>query len=140
MSSRDVQLTALFDLLVRSSPQGVTILDIMDDLGVGKRVADALVHDLRMLMESDPDVNLVSEPQDGDTRWSYSLVGTVDGASFWVGNRLGDAETRLRTLIAVMAPIVASTDGRTLDGRRARIMHRAATRALEDLADLSSSV
>ena len=70
--------------------------------------------------------------------WVYRLVaGNFDDARPWMENRVSDCEGRLTTLGSVVGTIAKSADGRSVAGKRARIMHRAIARAMEDLAELS---
>jgi hypothetical protein len=91
---------------------------------------------LRLLLGNDDQINLVCDPQGTGQPWLYRLIGDVDGARSWVANRLRDSETRIGTIRAICSSLVSATDGRSADGRRARIMDKGLTRILEDLAEL----
>jgi hypothetical protein len=125
----------LFDYAT-SKPEGFTYRDVEKDLG-WKRPEFTKVHRmLRVLLGNDDQINLVCDPQGRNEPWRYRLIGDVDGARPWVGNRLRDSETRIGTVQAVCTSLVKATDGRTADGRRARIMNKGLGRILEDLAEL----
>jgi len=130
----DEHLSALFDLLM--DRDSVTIDEIAAYLAVTKTRADVVVRDFRLLFGDDDTINLVATPSGQRERWDYSLQGTLEGAEPWALNRIADAESRLDTMAAVLASIERGIDGRTLAGRKARILRRAITRAREDLADL----
>lgn len=130
----DEEVTDLFDLLV--SRQTVTIDEIADHLKIDTRRAREVVHQLRLVFGADDSINLVCTPNGTRQRWLYALVGEIDGSTPWIANRVGDAATRLETMEAVMTSIERATDGRSIEGRRARIIRRACTRAREDLAEL----
>jgi hypothetical protein len=134
----DEQLTALFDLLM-DSPEGVTIDEIALHVGVVKRHADDVVHEFRLLFGNDDTVNLPADPNGRGERWLYTLSGTMEHSERWALNRIADAETRLETLHAVLASAERAVDGRSLAGRKVRILRRAVQRAREDLADLTGT-
>lgn len=135
--NRDELLTQMWDLLV-SRPGGVTIHEIAAALRTTRYYADGIVRSFRLLFGDTDSINLVCAPNGSRQPWLYSLAGTYDGSSTWTGNRIGDAESRFETIIAIVRSIVTATDGRTIEGKRARIMLRALTRAQEDLADLTA--
>lgn len=81
--------------------------------------------------------NLVCEPAGKGNPWVYRLANTLaGGADPWIRNRLGDQVTRTRSSLHVLASIIDATDGRSADGRTARILHRHYERALQDLAEV----
>ena len=125
----------LFDQLV-THPDGITVDDMMDENGWTHDQANNAIRDLRRFLGEYDSVNLPCEPQGEGERWKYRLVGRLDDVRGWVDNRIGDSESRLRTMAAVLSSIVAATDGRSIKGRRARIMEKALRRLVEDLDDL----
>lgn len=126
----------LWDHLV-SEPAGITVDDMIATHGWSHHQANVAIHDLRAFLGDTDTVNLVCEPQGGGERWLYQLVGSLDGVRGWVANRVGDTETRLRTMESMMHSIVQGTSGRTTEGRKARLMDKALTRLVEDLDDLA---
>ena len=128
----------LFDLLV-ANPTGVTVDDMMDLYGWTHGEANNAIRDLRQFLGTTDNINLPCDPQGKGERWLYRLVGTLDDVRGWTSNRIGDAETRMRTMQAMMASIVSATSGRTLAGRKARVMDKALRRLVEDLDDLISA-
>lgn len=138
MSVRIDRVNVLFDLLA-ASPEGLTMGDIALGLGCGRRLADKAVHDLRIVLGDSDTINVPSDPQGRGEPWLYFLKGDIDGNRRWITNRLGDTESRLRTMRALAASLVSGSDGRTVDGRRARLIERALRRLIEDLDDLLSA-
>jgi hypothetical protein len=126
---------ALFDYAVEH-PGGFTYQDAMNDLGWQKPYFTRVHRQLRLLLGNDDQINLVCDPQGRGEPWRYRLIGDIEGARGWVDNRLRDSESRVTTVRAITASLVRATDGRTNDGRRARIMNRGLGRILEDLAEL----
>jgi hypothetical protein len=124
----------LWDLLV-ATPGGVTVEDMMGVYGWTHGQANEAVHDLRDWL-GEFDITLPCDPQGQRERWLYRLVEDLDGVRQWAGNRVQDTDTRLRTMHAMLTSIVSATDGRTVEGRTARIMERALRRLVEDLDDL----
>lgn len=137
LSPRDIRRDMLFDYAVEH-PDGFTKADAMNDLEWGswpKTFNDA-VRDLRVMMGDSDSINLIADPQGSGEQWLYRLVGTVDEGREWVTNRVGDVEGRIRTLQAVVASAVSGSDGRSIEGRKARILHRGISRIVEDLDEL----
>jgi len=132
------RLSALFDLLA-AAPDVLYVNDIADKLGVTISYTNQLIRELRLMFGDDDTVNLVCEPKGHQHRWGYRLEGTLEGITFWEANRIGDAESRLVTMNAVLSSIVRNIDADSVDGKKARIMQRYIRRALEDLAELRSA-
>jgi len=126
----------LFDYAA-DKPEGFTYRDVEKELGWDRKMFFATARKLRVLLGNDDRINLVCDPQGTRQPWLYRLSGDVDGARGWVANRLGDAETRIGTMQSVCATLERATDGRTSDGRRARVMNKGLTRIIEDLAELT---
>lgn len=121
----------LFDYLA-DRPDGVTKDDMMADLGWSFDNVTEGIRSLRLILAGDT-LTLTCDPNGANERWLYKLVATLDAAQPWVVNRVTDQESRVETMVAVMAPIVKATDGRTLPGKKARMIHRSQSRLLEDL-------
>lgn len=133
----DEKIQILWDYAV-SHPDGFTRYDVEQDLEWSNTDLSYAARHLRNFL-ADDEINLVATPQGKGQAWLYSLTGNVDDAGPWNRNRLLDTETRLTTMHSVSYSLVHSTDGRTLDGRRARVMEKALRRLKEDLDDLSGS-
>lgn len=123
-----------FDYAV-STPDGFTIDDLAAVLGVKYPVAVRVIRRLRNTLADDT-INLIATPTGKGERWLYSLVGNLDEAKPWTRNRLRDAERRLETVNSIVGSVVTGSDGRTRDGKRARVMQKAVSRLIEDLGDI----
>lgn len=134
-AARDLRRDELFDDLV-ANPAGLTVDDMMAMHGWTHGQTNTAIRDLRRYLGDIDDLNLPCEPQSKGERWVYRLVGRLDDVRSWIDNRITDADSRLRTMQAVMHSIVAATSGRTVEGRRARVMEKALRRLVEDLDDL----
>lgn len=134
-------IARLFDFAA-NHPEGFTYLDAAKEppegLGWNRTRLIKIARSLRLFLGDDDTINLTCDSQGANMPWVYKLVGTWDGSRDWCTNRLDDAETRLITMIAVLAPIVRNTDGRSRDGKRARIMARQFQRAQEDLMEVDN--
>lgn len=110
----------LFDYAV-VHPDGFTNVEAMEDLEWSLRYFNEAVRDLRLILAGDS-INLIADPAGEREPWIYRLVGTFTDARAWSSNRLRDMEARLETIQAVAFSIVGSTDGRTTDGRKAKLI------------------
>lgn len=131
----DDLVDALFDYSV-SNPDGFTNEQFMAHIDIDLSMFNKVANRLRATLAEDT-ITLICEPTDGG-RWLYRLVGNLEDGSPWTQNRLRDAESRFTTIGSVVSTIVNATDGRTYDGKRARLMQRSIVRLREDLADLTS--
>lgn len=140
MSAREQRRDDLFDALV-AEPDGLTVQDMMDDNGWSHHQCNEAIRDLRRFLgDSGDSINLVCDPQGWNQRWLYRLVGSLADVRDWSRNRIRDGESRVRTMQAVMTSIVAATDGRSAEGRKARVMERGLRRLVEDLDELAGRV
>lgn len=139
MSVREARRDDLWDQLV-ANPGGITVDEMMDEQGWTHKQANDAIRDLRAYLGLFDDVNLPCDPQGSGERWKYRLVGTLDDVRGWTLNRINDADTRVRTMQAMTASIVKATSGRTVEGRRVRLMNKALTRLVEDLDELLLTV
>lgn len=124
----------LFDYAI-SKPDGFTRPEACIDLEMTWPEFNSAVHRLRKILGYD-DITLVCDPAGMRQPWTYRLSGELDSGSAWVSNRLRDSEARFTTIENVVKPLVSATDGRTTEGRRARVILRAVTRLREDLSDI----
>lgn len=134
MAKKPTIVDALFDYAV-ANPDGFTIADFADAAGIKVASAQDAVTRLRKALGSDT-INLICAPTTPGQKWEYRLVGTLDDAKWWASNRLDDAETRLTTINSVANSLVSATDGRTVEGRRARTIRKVVGRLIEDLQDI----
>jgi Asp-tRNA(Asn)/Glu-tRNA(Gln) amidotransferase A subunit family amidase len=98
--------------------------------------ANKAIRDLRAWLGEYDSVSLPCDPQGQGDRWLYRLTGDLSEVEAWSANRMRDADSRLRTMQAMLASIVSGTSGRTRDGYRARLMERQLRRLVEDLDGL----
>lgn len=130
------RVNELFDYLVLNP--GVTQEEMAAALNVPTSVIRNTIRLLRRVCGEDDTVNLVCEPNGPvNEAWVYTLVGTMDNSEWWLRNRFHDLEARLETAGSVLAAIERGLDGRSAEGRRARIWHRALERAREDIEELA---
>ena len=134
--ARETRRDLLFDYATRVVSW--TVDDAAASLGFTVPEVNKAVHDVRDFLGVFDDVNLICNPNGKNQRWVYELVGTLGEAQEWFSNRIGDAETRVRTIQSVLASYVTGTSGRTTDGKKARTMHKQLTRLVEDLDEIAS--
>lgn len=140
MTARDIRRDALFDLLV-ANPNGITVNEMMDQLGWSHRQCNDAVHDLRLFFADTSDtINVTCDPQGSRQRWLYTLVGSLAKVRGWTANRLRDSESRIRTMQSVMHAVVTATNARTVEGQKARVMERGLRRLIEDLDTLAGDI
>lgn len=133
MTARETHRDDLFDLAV-NTPAGFTVDEARRRLRLTHPQVNKAIHDLRRFLADEADtINLTCDPQGQGERWLYRLVGTLDEVRNWTRNRVRDSESRVRTMQAMMASIVTATSGRTVEGKKARVMERAFRRLVEDL-------
>jgi len=127
----------LFDHLAER-PDGATKHDIAGGLGVRSDAVCGLVQGLRDVLADTDTINVSCDrdPSDPTGPWRYRLVGTVEEITAWQGNRVGDTERRLRTMLHVVIPIANGSDPASVEGRKARIMRKTFARCLEDLDEI----
>jgi hypothetical protein len=132
------RILRMFDQLV-ANPDGVTIAELTAEQGTSTVMTRGVVRRLREACGQTDTINLVCEPDAADPngQWLYRLVGKLDDARWWLSNRIGDAESRIRTVQGVTASLARAADGRTAEGKRVRLMDRALTRLVEDLDELT---
>jgi hypothetical protein len=135
MSRREDWVDALYEFAV-AHPAGFHNVDFMARYGCDLPTFNVAARGLRRQLAGDS-INLVCQPA-GWGPWVYQLVGDLDESRPWVRNRIGDARTRVRTMSAVADSLVNATDGRTTDGRLARVMRRSFTRLVEDLDEIDT--
>jgi hypothetical protein len=112
---------SLYDYAV-ANPKGFTYVDVERDLRWDRKRLIVAVRQVRLLFHDDT-LNLICDPQGFRQPWLYRLVGNYDDARPWSANRAGDLEARLNTMLAVAETVVHTSDGRTLPGKRARLIY-----------------
>jgi len=117
----DERAGLLFDYAV-VHPDGFTNEQAVHDLGwTDISVFNEAARALRLILADDT-ITLVCDPMGQHERWLYRLVGAYTDARAWSSNRLRDMEARLETVHAVASTMVRVTDGRTFDGKKAKLI------------------
>lgn len=130
----------LFDIL---SEGDLRSGDIINRAGLSYYQFMKAVQKLRDILAANGDViSVVSEPQQEQVGgWLYGLRAgkvIVDAEkSQWVINRLQDTERRVTTILHVLDVACNSLDGRTIEGKKARIYQLHMKRAQEEVALIS---
>lgn len=136
MSAADDLAGKVYDLLA-DAPEGLTMEDIAEQLSMPRDAIRRAVRAARMTLSDADTLFILAEPQGARQPWRYRLVdgGTlVDFEdSAWVPNRVKDSQSRVALLAAAMAVAVRATDGRSIEGRKARTMERQLRHLTEDL-------
>jgi DNA-binding transcriptional MerR regulator len=130
---REDLLNRLFDALV-ATPEGMTVHEITEHLEVPRHVAEQVIRALRLLLGDVDQINCVYR-KDGKKR-RYVLVGNLDDAKERLDIRLATYLANFETEVSILKSIVAGSDGRTREGRKARFVLRHFVRLQEDLADV----
>jgi len=137
VSAREDRALELWDYAV-SKPDGFTADECEKALKWEHAIFNIAVHDLRSFLGDTDTVALPCDPQGQGEQWLYHLTGTLDETSGWVTNRIGDAETRIRTIQATMRSIVRATSKATTKGRKARKIEKGLRHLIEDLEDIEA--
>lgn len=112
---------ALIDF-AEALPEGFVWTEAAEELGLDRSQFYRTVRVVRLAL-ADQGWNLVCDPQEVHEPFLYRLVGTHEDSARWARERLDDSATRLGTIEAVAATVVGVTDGRTADGKKARLIH-----------------
>lgn len=96
--------------------------DAIAALGWDLATFNKVARRLRLILGDDDSINYVCDPGKAREPWTYRLVGDFSNARGWTANRLRDSEARLETVQSVTSSIARGTDGRTREGRRARLI------------------
>jgi hypothetical protein len=137
MSVRETRRDELWDYLV-NHPEGANINQMMVALGFRYNEVRAAIFDLRNFLGDYDSINVPCDPAGHRSQWIYRIVGTLDEVRGWSSNRVRDAETRVRTMQAMLTSIVRATNARTVEGRKARTMETALRHLVEDLDNLAA--
>jgi len=134
---RAEKVDELWDFAV-AHPDGFTWADLRDEYpwAADRPSFFEVVRALRITIGAEDTINLVCEPQGTGELWRYRLVGTHEAAGSWNANRLGDIESRLVTVAGVARSLVAGSDGRSVGGRKSRLIAKVVGRLIEDLDEL----
>jgi hypothetical protein len=116
-----------------SNPEGFTVYALAEHLSVSVGTARAVIHRLRRTLAAGDSINLPCHSTGTRAPWVYSLAGTTEGVRSWEVNRLGDAETRLETILSVASSVKRGSDGRSKEGKKARAIELGVRQLLERL-------
>lgn len=115
----------IFDLLAEHL-EGLTMPEIIEAVHMPYESCRVAMRDLRLTLGEDDTLFVIAEPQGPREPWLYRLIdGSVlvgGEESGWAANRIGDAQSRIHLLAVAMSTAERATDGRTLNGRKARMM------------------
>jgi hypothetical protein len=142
---RDAQVITLFDALV-ASPDGLTIFDIGDLFGIDanydRTKINKIIRRLRLKLgeaNADPDDRIhgyaVPVQWRGD-KCFYVLTANREQSEKWRRVRLDTSISRIQIDLAHWQALAAITDGRTAEGKIARVYTRHFSRLLEDLTSI----
>jgi len=132
---RRERMDVLFDILV-ASPEGITREECCQRAEIDRdQFFEGRRDLLEWLVETDDTVSIVVIDRPGQPSL-YKLGSLIDEAKPHLASRIADLETRMRTSEHSVIPFVNATDGRTADGKRARVMRKYLTRLREDLDEL----
>jgi hypothetical protein len=120
----------LFDFAV-AHPDGFTRSDVCSELTCSSRDFDSGVRELRAIL-GDDEIFLVCWTQ-GRGEWRYQLVGTYDKSRQWGVWMLAHSEARIESQQWLYKALTRALDGRTTEGRKARMMERAMRHLHEEL-------
>lgn len=122
-----------------SKPQGFTRQEAYGDLNWSREKFGRVSRRFRKVHGQDT-FNLVCSPNGKGQEWLYTLAGTYEDSRPWLSNREKDMMARLGTAVGVAEAIVNATDGRTLTGRKARLVHSTLSNLLVQVEMLESQV
>jgi hypothetical protein len=119
----------MFYALVEAGSEGLSYKDFRKDYGWTRGQVYQAVQELRLSLDDEHSSSTIAcEPSGARQPWRYILLpGQAVGDSSesrWLSNRLDDLEQRLATMKSVCSVAARETDGRTLGGKKARILLR----------------
>lgn len=123
----------LFDYLVEHT-EGVTYREAAEAWGWTRRHFLEVVLFFRRLFANDPSALVCNrDPDHLRGPWIYCIS---QDTREWHAARMAHVETEIETMRDVASSATKVLDGRTLMGKRAKLMHRSFVRLLEDLSEL----
>jgi hypothetical protein len=136
---RTLDANALFDYLA-GNPNGIRLAGMMSHFKWNRAKATEAIRSLRLILGDGDSINLVADPTEHMGQWLYRLVGNYEDARWYVNNRIGDLEARLDTQVGIAQSLETATDGRTVEGRKARMIRSTLSHLVEQLRLLDSSL
>ena len=137
MNQRLLHAGEVFDLLA-AAPNGLTIDELAEQIGISLRAAQQAIHDVRMQLGGRDSINVVANP--GRGRWRYRLKGTYTEAAPWLRNRLKDLETRVDTIHAVASSIARNPYLDSDDRRKADLIESTLAQLQGSLGPLNAEI
>lgn len=134
MGQTSARAGELFDYAV-TKPNGFEKRQACRELNLKPDQFDRAVRALRSILAGD-EINVICNSQGFGQPKRYHLVGDLERAQPWISVRYKALEGQLQTVLNVSSSLVEATDGRTLEGRKARLIHRHIGRLIEDIGDL----
>lgn len=128
----------LFDFLADRMADGSNLDEITRHFGWSNDQATEALRALRIILADGDTINVIGDPNGQGEQWTIRLVGTYDDARWYVSNRVGDLEARLDTMSGIAKSLEAASDGRTVEGKKAREIHIALRHLKEKLALLDA--
>ena len=122
----------VFDAIMSAGDAGITITGLQSATGANKNAVKKAIQRLRIMFGDDAH-NVVCDPNGHNEEWLYRVVNGYERSRDWSANRVEDARTRLKTMRAVMESVTHATDGRSVAGKRSRIIERGLRHVLEDV-------
>jgi|SRR5882757_902302 len=147
----DNQIVQLFDAFVKS-PNGLDIhqigdilnLDTFESNGSGRKRAFKVIRQLRLRLgtfNGDPndDLHGYTVPiKKINNKSVYFLTANREQGSEWQGIRADTVLSRLEVDLAHWQSMVSSTDGRTTNGKIARLYVKHFSRLIEDVQEIAA--
>lgn len=134
MSATTSRAGLLFDFSVEH-PEGWETREVCAHFEWTRDHLAKAIRSLRLILSGD-EINLICTSQGFGQPKRYRLVGDVERATPWINQRIKGMESQLETVHAVASSLVNATDGRTVAGRKARLVDRHVGRLIEDIGDL----
>jgi hypothetical protein len=132
----------IYDALA-DAPGGMSIYDIAERVNMPVYACRKAMRSTRLTLAEGDTLFVIAEPQGPREPWLYQLVDgktLVDAEhSGWTTNRIGDAQSRVHLLSEAMGVAARATDGRSIPGRKARVMAKALHRLDEDLTEIDEA-
>lgn len=122
----------LFDFAV-AHPEGFTRGQACEEFTCASREYDTAVRELRRILGTDDNIYLACWTNGNRGQWRYQLIGNFDGAREWGAWMLAHSEARIETQQWLYRALVKALDGRTVEGRKAKMMERAMRHLHEEL-------
>jgi len=128
----------LFDYAA-TQPEGFLARDAMAAMQLNRDQYAKAARALRKIL-ADDSINLICLSEGFGQPKRYHLVGTLEKAGPWIQVRMRGIESQLESVLAVSSSLVNATDGRTVEGKKVRLVKRHVGRLVEDLGELDGQI